>query len=64
MKEFQKSKIKDYKSPKKQALIVIYYCLKNIEEYFPHIGAYNTDNINLPEEITAHNVTNLIRHVP
>ena len=61
---YQKTKIKDFNSPRNEPLIVLDYWLNKIEEYF-HLR--NLDNINLSEKSTTQDVTNvmniMVKHV-
>ena len=59
-KSDKKSKIKDCNNPRNEPLIVIDYCLGNIEEY-SHL--HNPENINLYDKYTMHNVINAINNM-
>ena len=59
-KSAQKSKIKDFKSPRNEPLIVLDYWSKKIEEYF-HLC--NPDNINISDKSTTQDATNIINSI-
>ena len=57
MQNVQKSKIKDFNSPRKDPLIVLDYWSKNIEQYF-HLR--DPDNTNISEKYTTQYVKNVM----